>query len=60
MMNDKPDCNTDEQYHRSLTDAQLRFELDHHNDPIALKHYSKSSIDKRIKLITKILLELAK
>ena len=60
MKYDKQDCNTDEEYHRRLTTAQLQFELEHHTTPYAAKQYSKASLDKRIKLISKILLERAK
>lgn len=59
-MSDLPDCNTDEVYHRGLTTAQLQYELEHHNGPVTLKFYNKRSVDKRIKLISKILLERAK
>lgn len=60
MKDDRQECNTDEDYHRGLTTAQLQFELEHHTTPYAAKHYSKASLDKRVKLISKILLERIK
>lgn len=57
MRSDKPDTNTDPEYHRGLTNDQLKYELEHHLAPGALRHYSADSIQRRVKLIEEILKE---
>jgi hypothetical protein len=56
-MYDKPDVNTDEEYHRRLTTAQLLYELEQHQLPSHRKMFSAQSLDTRIRLISKILVE---
>ena len=57
MRSDKPDTNTDPEYHRGLTNDQLKYELDYLSNPFKAAEYDRASVKQRIRLIKQILKE---